>query len=133
MVNGQCVRRINGPVLPPKQWDWVNKMLASKEWLARLSIVEAAYRRYRYHAHWRGKAEVKAVDMAKVRSFLLGRHACPACSADILDSYKIGGEVLHPLPKPSHRSSRHDALEETGYFYKDFTGDWNLQRQYYGE
>ena len=70
---------------------------------------------------------LKRVDMRKVRTFIGNKdlNPLPECTEDLI--------LKTPRGLSESGSDRRNALEWDGYYFRDFTGDWNLQRQYYGE
>ena len=55
----------------------------------------------------------------------------PTCAEDILSLYRMPKERAAEYPITPSRLTRATALEQHGYYYLDFAGDWNQQQQYY--
>ena len=79
------------------------------------------------------KETLQRIDMEKVSSFLKRMAAMPVphSTHDVLERYALLPDK-NLAPVTVSKWNRKEALEDVGYYYKDTTGDWNLQQYYYG-
>lgn len=132
-VGNRVVRRERAPAISAEDWEWVQAMAEKMRWDSKLWARNASHQATkRYSTSGIFVSKPSDLELTDTAHRLLSKTLpdIPTCAKDILDHY--AKYEACPTIKVS-RQDRVKALENEGYYYKDFTGDWRQQRQYYGE